>query len=97
MHSLDADFQQLVEHLRGPASLSASRTDPVFYFVYAPDQALEVKRRLPIWTARLRHDGLKVERISFSDLIWELIDASGRWAVHFRATLEGRNPGTHAD
>ena len=79
MHSLDADFQQLAEHLRGPASLSASRTDPFFYFVYAPDQALEVKRRLPIWTARLRHDGLRVERIAFSDLIWELIDASGRW------------------
>lgn len=80
MPSLDDDFRQLVEYLRGPASLAASRTDPFFYFVYHPEQALDVKRRLPIWAASLRNDyGIEVEQISFSDLVWELIDASGRW------------------
>src|SRR5436190_22790068 len=79
MSSLDADFQQLVRHLTGPASLASSRTDPIFYFVYAPHQALEVKRHLPVWSAHLRNAGLRVERVSFSDLQWELVDASGRW------------------
>ncbi|HVC35064.1 MAG TPA: BREX protein BrxB domain-containing protein [Chloroflexota bacterium] len=79
MPSLDDDFQQLASRLVEPASLSASRSDPFYYFVYAPEQAFEVKRSLPVWTAKLRDLGLTVERVSFSDLLWELVDASGRW------------------
>lgn len=79
MPSLDEDFEQLAARLSEPASLSASRSDPFYYFVYPPEQALEVRRRLPVWTARLRNAELDVERVSFSDLLWELVDASGRW------------------
>lgn len=79
MPSLDEDFQQLAGRLSEPASLSAARSDPFYYFVYAPEQALDVRRRMPVWTARLRNAGLEVERVSFSDLLWELVDASGRW------------------
>lgn len=81
MRSLDADFATLRRQLQTPASLAASRSDPFYYFVYPPEEALEVKRRLPLWTAQLRQDGLQVERVSFSDLLWELIDATGRWEV----------------
>jgi len=79
MPSLDDDFQQLAARVAEPALLAAARSDPFYYFVYAPDQALEVKRRLPVWTAKLRDAGLAVERVSFSDLLWELVNASGRW------------------
>lgn len=79
MPSLDDDFQQLAARLAEPALLAASRSDPFYYFVYAPEQALEIKRRLPAWTAQLRNAGLTVERVSFSDLLWELVDESGRW------------------
>jgi hypothetical protein len=51
----------------------------LYYFVYPPENALEVKRLLPVWSARLRNNGVEVQRISFSDLLWKLIDASGRW------------------
>lgn len=79
MPSLDEDFQQLAARLREPAALAASRSDPFYYFIYSPDDALEVKRRLPVWSANLRLNGLSVQRVSFADLLWQLIDESGRW------------------
>lgn len=80
MPSLDETFAQLEQLLRAPGSLSAAHSDPFFYFVYDPGEALEVKRRIPVWMAHLRNQGITVERVSFSDLIWGLIEASGRWA-----------------
>lgn len=79
MPSLDDDFAQLAGHLTAAASLASARADPIYYFVYEPRQALEVKQRLTVWSAQLRHAGLSVERVSFSDLLWELVEASGRW------------------
>ena len=79
MSSLDESFQQLVQHLRAPGSLSASRSDPFFYLVFDPSEAVEAKRRIPVWSAQLRDLGFTVQRLSFSDLVWQLIEASGRW------------------
>lgn len=79
MPSLDADFDLLTRRLAEPGSLAAARTDPFYYFVYPPADALEVKRRIPVWTARLHNTGMQVERVSFSDLVWELVEESGRW------------------
>ncbi len=79
MPSLDDAFQQLIGHLREPGSLSASRSDPFYYLVYPPKETLEIKRRIPTWSAQLRNAGMEVIRVSFSDLLWELIDASQRW------------------
>ena len=86
--ALDRDFDQLVGHLRGPASLAAGQSDPIFYFVYPPELTLEVQRRLPVWTARLRDAGLTAVRVSFSHLIWDLIEASGRWDAWLEAEAE---------
>ena len=79
MSSLEADFDILRQRLAGPGSLSAAGSDPFFYFVYDPAEALTVKRMLPVWIAQLRQDGLEVQRVSFSDLLWDLVDATGRW------------------
>ena len=63
MPSLDEAFGQLAERLRGPGTLGAAQSDPFFYFVYAPQEALEVKRKLPVWTANLnRWDGTEPNR-----------------------------------
>jgi bacteriophage exclusion system BrxB-like protein len=79
MPSLDDAFQQLIGHLREPGALSASRSDPFYYLVFPPEEILEIKRHIPIWSAQLRNAGMEVIRISFSDLLWDLIDASRRW------------------
>lgn len=81
MSSLDLNdtFAELAPRLRAGSGLSAARTDPFFYFVFPPEQALEVKRHMRAWTGRLNNDGITVERVSFSDLLWEIVDASGRW------------------
>ncbi len=77
---LETDFEKLRQRLRYPDALNPAHSDPVFYFVYPPAQALTVRRLLPGWTARLRNeDGQEVEILSLSEIMWELIDASGRW------------------
>jgi Domain of unknown function (DUF1788) len=78
--SLADDFQELADRLAAPSSFSASRSDPFYYFVYPPESALEVRRQLPVLAAKLRNAGVTVRRVSFSDLLWELIDESGRWS-----------------
>ncbi len=85
MPSLDDDFDQLFRRLQDPGQLSAAQTDPFYYFVFEPENAIEVKRLLPIWIAKLRNAGLQVERVSFVDLLWELIDAKGRWETWLAA------------
>jgi hypothetical protein len=79
MSSLDDSFAELSRRLRETASLAAAKSDPFYYFVYAPSEALEVKRRVPLWSVGLENAGLKVHRVSFSELLWDLIDASGLW------------------
>jgi hypothetical protein len=77
---LEHDFQQLCERLRDPDVLNPVHSAPVFYFVFPPRQILTVRRLLPGWIAQLKNDyGLKVEKISVAEILWELIDESGRW------------------
>ena len=79
MVSLDDRFKDLRAQLGQPATLNPAKSDPIFYFVYPAEQMLELKRRIPIWTAQLRNDGFDVQRISLSDLLWQLVDESGRY------------------
>jgi hypothetical protein len=79
MYSLDATFDELRQRLQNPDTLHPAKSDPVFYFVHAPHQALELRTKLPLWVAMLRQDGKEVITISLADLVWELIDVSGRW------------------
>lgn len=85
---LDDTFSHLEARLLEGAGLSASRSDPFFYFVFPPEQAIEVKRRLLPWTARLRNAEIEVERLSLSDLMWQLIDEAGTWDEWLEAEPE---------
>ncbi|UCC65223.1 MAG: DUF1788 domain-containing protein [Anaerolineae bacterium] len=77
---LEADFEKLRQRLGDPDALNPAHSDPIFYFVYPPSQILTMRKLLPGWIARLRNEnGLKVETLSLSEIMWELIDASGRW------------------
>lgn len=79
MRLLDATFDELCQRLQSPDALNPAKSDPVFYFVHAPHQTLELKTKLPLWSAMLRQDGKEVVTLSLADLVWERIDASGRW------------------
>jgi len=95
MHSLDNSFQDLLAKLREPETLNPALSDPIFYFAYPSEQMLELKKRLPRWIVKLRDAGFKVKRISLSDLMWQLIDDSGRWemwlALEHEADLQQLN------
>jgi hypothetical protein len=76
---LDDTFSQLEARLLDGGGLSASRSDPFFYLVFPPEQAIEVKRRLLPWSARLRNAGMDVDQLSLSDVVRQLIDEAGTW------------------
>jgi hypothetical protein len=77
---LEADFEKLRQRLGDPDALNPAHSDPIFYFVYPPSQILTMRKLLPGWIARLRNEnGLEVETLSLSEIMWELLDASGRW------------------
>lgn len=79
MSSLDSTFEELRARLRSPDALNPAKSDPLFYFVHAPEETLEVKKKLPLWIAMLREDGRDVEVVSLSALFWQIVDDSGRW------------------
>ncbi len=77
---LDENFGQLRQRLLDPDALSPLRGAPIFYFVYDPKMALTVRRMMPGWIAQLHNEqGLSVKIVSLADLLWRLIDESGRW------------------
>lgn len=79
MPSLNEDFRQLESRLVQPESLLAGGGDPFFYFAYLTEQTMEVRRLMPSWIGRLELAGFTIEKVSFSSLLRELIDKSGRW------------------
>ena len=77
---LETAFEQLRQRLGDPDALNPAHSDPIFYFVYPPAQTLNVRKLLPGWIARLKNEnGLGVELLSLSEIMWKLIDTSGRW------------------
>ncbi len=79
MHSLDNSFNELIDKIRDPDALTPAKSDPVFYFVYPPELMLDLKKRLPRWMSRIHDAGYKVHRLSMADIVWKLVDDSGRW------------------
>lgn len=79
MSLLDDIFNELLAKIRSPEALNPAHSDPVFYFVYPVERMLELKRCLPRWTTKLREAGFQAVRISFAEIMWRLIDQSGRW------------------
>ena len=79
MHSLDDTFAELTAKLKDPDALNPAKSDPLFYFVHDPADSLSLKLKLPVWTAALEREGWGVRRISLSELVWKIVDRSGRW------------------
>ena len=77
---LNIDFEKLRQRLGDADAPNPAHSDPIFYFVYSPSQILTMRKLLPGWIARLGNEnGLAVEMLSLSEVMWELVDASGRW------------------
>jgi hypothetical protein len=73
MPALQASFNELQERLgSGGTSFSNAGDDPVFYLVFRPEEMLEVKRHLKLWTAKLKIDGWAVHRFSMADAVHEI-------------------------
>lgn len=79
MSSLDATFAELRRRLSSPDRMSATRTDPFFHFVHAPEDTPTLVDGIRRWKASLEADGWKVRIVSLADEMWRVIDASGRW------------------
>jgi hypothetical protein len=88
MYSLDNAFNDLMDKIRDPDALNPAKSDPVFYFTYPPEQMLDLKKRLPRWTSRIREAGFKVRRVSMADLLWNIVDESGRWTTWLELEVE---------
>ena len=81
MYSLDNAFIELTEKLRQPDALNPAKSDPIFYFAYPPELMLDLKKRLPRWTVKIREAGFDVRRVSLADILWDTVDKSGRWDI----------------
>lgn len=79
MSLLNSTFETLRKQLESPETLNPAKSDPVFYFVHAPNESLSVKQMIPLWIAKLRQDNWDVGVVSLASLVWNIIDNSNRW------------------
>lgn len=89
--SLERTFQELRAHLTSEGGLAApTHADPFFTFVHDPGETLELQRRLLRWRSILDRDGLKVEVHSLREIVWDVVEASGRWDDWLEAEEPGK-------
>lgn len=81
MDPLDTSFSELIQKIRDPDALNPAKSNPIFYFSYSQERMLDVKKRLPRWMSKVREAGFQVHRISLADIIWDIVDKSGRWNI----------------
>ncbi|MCE5200792.1 MAG: BREX protein BrxB domain-containing protein [Armatimonadota bacterium] len=79
MQSQSALFDELRSKLGKADSLHPAQSDPIYYAVYDPVQALALRKQIPIWVAALRNDGWNIQVVSAGTLLWETINESGRY------------------
>jgi hypothetical protein len=63
-----------MERVRAGRELSHASFEPIYYLIFHPKEILDVKRRLPAWTARLRMDGWDVHVFSIAQEIIDILD-----------------------
>ena len=73
MPSLKANFDELMTRVRHGRDLGSASFEPIYYLIVTPKEILEVKRRLPAWTARLRQEGWEVHQFSIADAISDVL------------------------
>ncbi|WP_373509049.1 BREX protein BrxB domain-containing protein [Thiocapsa sp.] len=79
MSSLESSFAELRSRLGAVDRLNPTSADPLFPFVHLPEETAELMRALPRWRTRLEEDGWRVHIQSVAEIMWQVIDASGRW------------------
>jgi hypothetical protein len=70
---LDQSFDELRLQLKHGQCLNHAGMDPVYYLVFRPEVMLEVKKRLKIWTAKLRKEGWDVNVFSMAEAVHGII------------------------
>lgn len=79
MSSLETSFLELRSRLGSADRLNPTHADPLFHFVHRPEETAELMRILPRWRTRLEEDGWRPHIRSLAEMMWKVIDASGRW------------------
>ena len=81
MSSLQANFDELIERIRRGRELGHAGFEPIYYLIFEPQRILEVKRKIPAWTARLRNEGWEVYCFSIATEIEEILQNDPRRAL----------------
>jgi hypothetical protein len=76
MSLLRADFDELLRRVESGREFTHASYEPIFYLVFHPRDILEVKRRMPGWTARLRNDGWQVEVFSIAEHVADILSVA---------------------
>lgn len=81
MSSLQANFDELIERIRRGRELGHAGFEPIYYLIFEPQKILEVKRKTPAWTSRLRNEGWEVNCFSIATEIEEILQNDPRRAL----------------
>ena len=81
MSSLQANFGELIERIRRGRELGHAGFEPIYYLIFEPQRILEVKRKTPAWTARLRNEGWEIHCFSIATEIEEILQNDPRRAL----------------
>ncbi len=79
MSSLETSFLELRSRLGSVDRMNPTHADPFFHFVHRPEETAELTRALPRWRAKLEEDGWRVHVCSIAEVMWNVLDVSGRW------------------
>ena len=88
MYSLDNAFNELIDKIRDPDALNPAKSDPVFYFAYPPELMLDLKKHLHAGRPGYGKPILMSRRVSLADILWDMVDKSGRWDLWLELEAE---------
>lgn len=81
MSLLQVNFDELIERIRRGRELGHAGFEPIYYLIFEQQKILEVKRKTPVWTARLRNEGWDVHCFSIATEIEEILQNDPRRAL----------------
>ena len=73
MSSLNADFNELMERIKGGREFGDSSFEPIYYLIFSPSQILDVKRQMPAWSAKLKNENWDVHIFSIASEIQDIL------------------------
>ncbi len=76
MQSLKESFNELLQRVRRGRELESASFEPIYYLIFPPSRILDVKRRAPAWTSRLKNDGWEPRLFSMSEHIVDILESA---------------------